>query len=230
MKKSNAINLITSLTIAATLAVLAGCTTKSNYQQGAATGAQLVDASGKIADGTGQIDATLASLNDLVNNPQGDLVPKFKKFNDNVASLQALADNVKSRFTDARVKGNQYFQDWDAQIATIRNQDIKDASTKRRNAVMQEYNDLKRSYAQTQISLDPFMSDLKDIQTALSSDLTVGGVGAVKGAADKANNHGAQLKASLLQLSSDFRTLGTAMQASGPTPEPAATGTNQMNQ
>jgi Protein of unknown function (DUF2959) len=227
MKKSKTINILTSLTIAAALAVMAGCTSdKGNYQQGAATGAQLVDAAGKIADGSGSIDATLTSLNDLVNNPQGDLVPKFKKFNDNVTSLQALSDNVKTRFTDARVKGNAYFQDWDAQIATIRSQSIKDASTKRRNAVFSEYNDLKRSYAQTTMSFDPFMSDLKDIQTALSTDLTVGGVGAVKGATVKANSDGTKLKASVIQLSSDFRTLGTAMQAAAP----VDTGTNQMNQ
>jgi Protein of unknown function (DUF2959) len=223
MKKTNAVNLITSLTMAALLATLAGCASKGNYEQGAATGSQLVAAADKIVAGTTNIDTTLSSLNDLVNNPSGDLVPKFKTYNDNVNNLKALTENVKQQVTDARVKGNQYFQAWDQQIAAIHNPDIKSASTDRKNAVMKEYSDLKRSFAVVQTSLNPFMSNLTDIQTALSTDLTAGGVASVKGAADAANKHGADLKTSLMQLSADFRTLGTAMQASAPA------GTNQTN-
>ena len=224
MKKTNAITLITSFSMAALLAVLAGCTTGGNYQTGAATGTQLIDTAGKVSDGTGKIDATLTSLNDLVNNPSGDLVPKFKTFNKNVADLKDLSDNINKQFTDARVKGNQYFQDWDQQLASIRSADIKNASTQRKNAVLKEYNDLKASYAKTSMSFDPFMGDLKDIQTALGTDLTVGGVSSIKGGVNKANNDGAVVKSSLVQLSADFRTLGTAMQASAPVPN---TGTNQ---
>ena len=39
MKKTNITNLIATLTVTAALAVLAGCATKHNYQQGAETGA-----------------------------------------------------------------------------------------------------------------------------------------------------------------------------------------------
>ncbi len=224
MKKTTAVNILSSLTVAAFLAALAGCASspEGNYQQGTATGAGLVDAGNKIMAGNDQIDATLSSLNDLVNNPQGDLAPKFKTFNDNVTQLKAMNDNVKKQFTDARVKGNQYFSDWDDQIAAIRNPDIKNASAQRKNAVMQEYNDLKRSYAQVQIDLSPFMSDLKDIQTALSNDLTMGGIGAVKPSADKAKAHGTELKKSLTDLSTQFKELGTAMESSGPAAQPTA--------
>ena len=78
--------------------------------------------------------------------------------------------------------------------------------------------DVKRSYIQTQMAFKPFLSDLKDIQTALGTDLTVGGVSAVKGAADKATQDSISLKSSLSQLSSNFKDLGMAMSSAGPAP------------
>jgi hypothetical protein len=220
MKKPNVIKLISTLTITVALAALAGCATKGNYQQGSATGTGLINASGKIAAGTNKVDTTLNSLNDLVNNPQGDLVPKYKKFNDSVSDLQALSDSVSKQFTDARVTGNQYFQNWDQQLALIKDQDLKNNSAQRKAGMQKEYDDLKRSYAQVQMNFGPFMTSLRDIQTVLGTDLTVGGVASVKSAATKANMNGAELKKSMSELSADFRDLGMAMQTSGPPAQP----------
>jgi hypothetical protein len=222
MKKHHAINLLSSLTVAAVLALMAGCATKGTYQQGTATGAGLMAAADKIDLGSTNVDWTLASLNDLVNNPSGDLVPKFKVFNDSVTKLQSSYQNLQDATMDARQKGNDYMTAWDAQLATIMNPDIKNASQQRKAAVQAELNDTKRSYAQVRVAFDPFMANLKDIQTALGTDLTAGGITAVKSAADQANNNGAKLKDALANLSKEFRDVGIAMGSSLPT--------NQMNQ
>lgn len=221
MKITKVIRPVSTLIIAATLAAVTGCASNGNYQQGSATGAGLVNASDKIANGTNKIDATLNSLNDLVNNPQGDLAPKYKKFNNSLSDLQAMSDDVKKRFTDARTSGNQYFQSWDQQLASIKDPDLKNNSAQRKAGVQKEYDELKRAYAKVQMDFGPFMTSLKDIQTALGTDLTVGGVASVKGTAARANTNGTDLKKSMAQLSADFRDLGTAMQTSAPPAQPA---------
>ena len=217
MKKTNITNLIATLTVTAALAVLAGCATKQNYQQGAATGAGLMAAADKVSLGITNIDATLGSLNDLVNNPSGNLEPKLKKYNDNVNCLQTMYRNLQDGVADARSKATVYLTNWDAKIATIMNPDIKNAAQQRRDLVQNEVNDLKRSYASVQEDFDPFMANLKDIQTALNSDLTAGGVQAVKGAVATATTNGNKLKGSLGSLADDFRHLGTAMGSTVPT-------------
>jgi archaellum component FlaC len=214
MKITNAINLISTLTITA---VLAGCASKQNYQQGAETGAGLTAAADKVDLGITNIDATLGSLNDLVNNPSGDLQPKLETFNDNVSSLQTMYQNLQDSVADAREKATVYVKSWDAQIATIMNPDIKNATQQRRDAVQSQINDVKKSYAEVRVDFDPFMANLKDIQTALNSDLTVGGISAVKGAADTANTNGNKLKESLGSLADDFQQLGAAMGSTVPT-------------
>jgi hypothetical protein len=217
MKKPNVTNLIAMLTVTAALAVLAGCASKQNYQQGAATGAGMMAAADKVSLGITNIDTTLGSLNDLVNNPSGNLEPKLKKYNDNVSGLQTMYQNLQDAVADARNKAAIYLTNWEAKISTIMNPDIKNAAQQRRDLVQNEVNDLKRSYASVQEDFDPFMANLKDIQTVLNSDLTAGGVASVKGAAGTATANGNKLKSSLGSLADDFRQLGSAMGSTVPT-------------
>ena len=222
MKTSSAIKVLSQLALAAALTAMVGCKS-ANYQQGAATGAGLVQAAAKIDQGITNIDAVLTSMNSLVSSSQGDLVPKYKKFTTDVSNLKESAENVKDRVADMRKNGTAYLNAWDEQLAQIKNEDIKARSTERKQAVQKELNDIKKSYTEVQISFDPFMSNLTDIQTALGNDLTTGGVEAVKGAMETAEKHGTDVKSSLGKLAGEFRDLGVAMSSSTPAP---ATTTN----
>ncbi|HTR42398.1 MAG TPA: DUF2959 family protein [Pseudomonadales bacterium] len=217
MKKTNVTNLIATVIVTAALAVLAGCASKENYQQGAATSAGLMTAADKVSLGITNIDQTLGSLNDLVNNPSGNLEPKLKAYNDNVNGLQTMYQSLQDSVASARNNATIYLTNWDAKISTIMNPDIKNAAQKRRDSVQTEVNDIKKHYAQVRIDFDPFMANLKDIQTVLNSDLTVGGISSVKGAVATATTNGNKLKGSLGSLSDDFRSLGTAMGSTVPT-------------
>jgi uncharacterized phage infection (PIP) family protein YhgE len=217
MKKIKPIHLVSSVALAVAIAALAGCASEPE-SPAAKTGAKITEAADKINEGSGKIDATMAALNDLVNNPSGDLAPKFTKFNASVDDLAAAALNVSNRVAEMRVSGNDYFKDWDQQLAQIKNEDIKNRSAERKNQVQKEFTDIKTAYTQVSMAYRPYMADLRDIQSALRTDLTVGGVSAVKGAADKANTDGTQLKSSVDALSSEFKDLGVAMGTMVPPP------------
>lgn len=217
MKTTDALKVVSQLALAAALTAIVGCAS-SNYEKGAATGASITDAANKIAAGKVKIDTVLTSLNDLVNTSQGDLTPKYKQFSTAVDDLQSAAQNVKDRVADMRGKGDEYFKAWDEQLAQIKNEDIKSRSTERKQAVMKEFTDIKKSYTEVQMSFQPFMSNLKDIQTALGNDLTMQGIAAIKPVAEKTNQNGAQLKTAVDKLEGEFRDLGVAMASSAPAP------------
>jgi chromosome segregation ATPase len=217
MKTSIAFNVIPPLALAAALTAMVGCAT-GNYQKGAATGAGLVEAANKIQSGITNIDAVLTSMNNLASSSQGDLEPKYKQFTSDVSDLKASAQNVKDRVAEMRENGSAYFKAWDEQLAQIKNEDIKQQSAARRQAVQKEFTDIKKSYTEVQISFEPFVSNVADIQTALGNDLTTGGVASVKGAMASANKQGAEVKESLNKLAGDFRDLGVAMSSSAPAP------------
>ena len=199
--------------------VLTGCSS-ANYEKGSATGAGLQASADRITQGQGKIDTALKSLNDLVSNP-GNLPDQFKAYSSAVSDLDSSAKDVQSKVAAMRSKGNEYIKSWDAQTAQIKNEDIKNRSAERKAELQKKFTEIKMSYTQASEQFKPFLSDLKDIQTALATDLTTSGVNSVKGAADKANKDSVPLKASLDKLAGQFRDLGASMQSAAPTPAPA---------
>lgn len=202
-----------------TVAALGGCVTE-NYQQGADTAANLQQSADAINVGKEQIKTTLAALSGLVNSPQGDLVPKLKTFGDALDSLEGTAAKVKSSYEAMRDGGNAYLQAWDEQLATISNQDIKARSTEGKQEIQQKFTDIKRSYIEASIAFSPFMRDLNDVYTALSTNLTSGGINAVKATATKLNESGTELVTQFEALATQFRDLGVSMAAVMPAPAP----------
>jgi len=218
MKSKHYVPLASLTAVAVGLVVLAGCSSGGNYKQGASAGAGLNEAANKITAGTSKIDGVLTNLNALLTSTQGDLVPKFNQFNDSVSDLESSAKHVSDAVKKMRDKGDAYFKAWDEQVAMIKNEDIKTRSATRRKEMENKFAEIKRSYIEASDSFKPLMSDLKDIQTALRTDLTPGGLTSVKGPADKATKESVPLKKALQDLAGHFRDVGAAMSAATAAP------------
>ena len=217
MKKS----ILMTANLALALLLATGCAS-GNYKKGGDAAAGLTESANRIELAKGKIDATLESLNSLINSPQVDLVPQFKKFSTAVNDLESSAKSVSDKVASMRGAGNEYFKAWDEQLATIQNEDIKSRSAARKTEVQQRFTNIKRTYVETGDAFKPFMATLKDIQTALSTDLTPAGVAAIKGAAEKATKDAVPVKASVDKLAAEFKELGVAMSSAAPAPAPAA--------
>jgi hypothetical protein len=212
-------NRILGLSGVAALTIGIGSCASPNYNKGSATATGLKESSDKIQAASRQLDATLDSLNDLVNNPQPDLRPQYKKFSGNVDDLGNLARHVDESVNSMREKGNEFFAKWSEELAGIKNEDIRNRSASRQKEVSEALNSVKQSYADTETAFRPLMSDLRDIQKYLGTDLTPAGVSAMKDVAAKANTDGAKLKEALGKLSAEFQSLGVAMSAMAPAPK-----------
>jgi hypothetical protein len=219
--KTNRLRILgAGLALTALLAAVAGCKTHSNYETAGATAEGLQASADRIERTKGQLDTVLATLNDLVNSPT-NLPAQYTAFTSAVTDLQASGKNVDARVAEMRAKGMEYFKAWDEQAAQIKNEDIKTRSEARKKEVEDQFTKVKMSYTEARDAYRPLMSDLKDIQTALGTDLTAGGVAAIKGAAQKANQDAIPLKKAGDDLSAHLKDLGAAMSAATPAPAPA---------
>jgi len=212
--------LIPSLFAAAVAAaLLAGCAT-SGYESGNKTATNIQKAANKISAFNGQVDTTLASLNDLVNNPKPDLRPQFKSFAAHMRSLESAGNEISRARMAMGTEGKEYLAKWDAEIAQINNEDIKARSQSRKAEVNEKLQAIKRSYAETEVAFKPFIADLRDVEKFLSVDLTTAGLASIKDVVAKATSHAAPLKQSLDKLAEDFKSLGISMATVTPVPAP----------
>jgi hypothetical protein len=93
----------------------------------------------------------------------------------------------------------------------MQNEDIRNRSEARRIEVAAQFDRISRQYDAASIAFQPYMSDLRDVQKYLSTDLTAGGLAAIKETTAKTTTDAAPLKEILARLSEQFKGLGVAM-------------------
>lgn len=207
-----------TIALAAALAALAGCAS-NGHQKSEATAEGLQNSADRIAKAQTTREATLAALNDLVENPQPDLRPQFKKFVSSLNTWQSQVRDVESKSASMQAKGAAYFEKWDLELAKIQNEDIRKRSVARKEVVAKQFDKIRMAYAEVDKTRRPLMADLIDIQTALNADLTRAGLDAVKPVVKKANKDAEPLGLAAAKLVEEFKILGLAMSAVAPQPQ-----------
>ena len=203
------------LLVSAISLLLAGCGT-CGFDKANCTSDSLQKDAKAIDQSNLQLDAVVVTLTDLMNNPGPDMKPQFKNFSSAVDKLESSANEVNRQVGAMQVQGAEYFQKWDEELAKIHNEDIRTRSADRKTLVAARFAKVKASYVQAKTNFDPFMSDLKDIRTALATDLTSAGLVSVKGVVIKANNDATPLHESLSNLAAGFKELGNSISAKTP--------------
>jgi hypothetical protein len=134
-----------------------------------------------------QLKATLSALNALTAQKKGDLRPAYNNYCSEVTKTEAAAGWTRTRVQWMGGDGRKYFQDWQGTISGISNESLRKKAQKRMDAVRKDYDKVEMSLVSAGEKFKPFLSDLGDIQKALATDVTAGGVKAIKSTVSSAN-------------------------------------------
>ena len=196
---------------------MAGCAS-STYDKGAATSASLQSAADAVAHTSTSVTDVLGALNNLTFKSQGDLRKQYdalvsatSKLDKSIATLGTKADSM-------RAAAAAYSQNWSNQLATIVSDELRKRSADRMNEVTAQLKEMDANYLGVKNSFAPFISDLKDIQTYLGTDLTTGGLATIKDVVSKTKVDAVPLRDSIKKLQASFSNLSAALSPVLPTP------------
>jgi hypothetical protein len=137
-----------------------------------------------------QLKATLSALNALTGQAKGDLRPAYNAYCSEVTRTEQANASTKTRAQWMAGDGQKYFTDWQQTVSGIANESLRNKAQKRLDTVKLSYDKVEASLVQAGEKFKPFLSDLTDIQKALATDVTAGGVKAIRGTVKSANwNH-----------------------------------------
>ena len=134
-----------------------------------------------------QLKSTLGALTTLANQETGDLRPAYQTYCAEVTKAESAAAWTRTRIGWMGSDGRKYFQDWQTTINGIANESLRKKAQKRMDTVRKSYDKVEKSLLQAGEKFKPFLSDLADIQKALATDITAGGVKAIRGTVKSAN-------------------------------------------
>jgi hypothetical protein len=209
--------IVANVTLAAMLAVLAGCASKS-YDKGAAT-SKTLEASAAAVGATSQgIYDVLGSLDKLTFKPQGDLRDQYDAFVTATKNFNKSLEKLDVAVAGVKTKADAYFADWTNHVALIQSANLRQLSLDRKAEVSGKLADVTASYDKLKMAIQPFKIDLKDIQTYLDTDLTVGGIATIKDTVAKTKVDAVPLRDAIKQLQASFSNLSAAISPVLPTP------------
>ncbi len=141
-----------------------------------------------------QVDATGASLEDLIKPGQVDVKLAFEKYSDNVVKMEKLGNQLTKHTDEMSVQRSEYFTEWEKRGDTYTNPQIRELSEQRRADLGKIFDEIPEARVGIKGALQAYLSDLKEIQNYLSNDLTPNGIGAITPIAQKAITDGDNLK------------------------------------
>jgi len=196
---------------AGVMTLLSGCGTTSGYKQADKTGAGIAEFRDEIVKGKTAIDATMKSLSDIAASANTDPRAAFTKYSKDVANLESTAATIRKRAQTMRDQGQAYFAQWEKELAEVKDPEIRALAQQRKAKLQETFESIRKYSDPLKAQFDPWMSNLKDLQTYLSNDLTIAGVEAAKSLFAKTTAGGQEVQKSMDALIGELNTIAATI-------------------
>jgi chromosome segregation ATPase len=177
--------------------VLGGCASNDPGRDRSAKAVSgLRDTRAELAAGRAQLDKTLAAL-DRLQAAQGDLRPAYDDYKDQVKATEDHAKSAAERSADMQARAGEYQQKWAEEMAQVSDPNLKAAAESRAAKLRGRYATITAKAQDGRAAYQPYIRDLKEIQTYLSNDLTPAAIQAAGPAFKKAKSDGQTVRQKL---------------------------------
>jgi len=208
--------------------ILAGCATRG-YKQADKTGDAINTVRNDIVNLKSAVDGSMKALDSLVAAAKTDPRKPYEAFAKSVDKVESTANTTKKHAADMRARGAAYFAQWQAQLDAVKSEDIKKLGADRKAKLQESFDKIKDAAEGAKESFPGFLSDLKDVRTALSADLTPQGIDANKDVFQKTKNSGAQVQQDLDKLITELNSVVAAITAAKAQPKQSSPPAKQPN-
>ena len=176
-----------------------------------------------------QVDATNASLQDVISPNQLDTKKALDNYKMNVAKMEQIGKRLDRDSAEMKNQGQDYFAEWEKQGSTYSNPQIRQLSEERRRQLREDFAHIPQASTGVQESLHSYLVAIREIQDYLSNDLTPSGVEGITPVAKTAMRDGEDVKTSVQPVLAAIDHARTAM-AQGGANRGTAAGGRQLEQ
>jgi len=173
--------------------ILAACQT-SGHDQADSTATNLDSLSGALMALKESLGASASSIEGVVKAAKTDPKPAFERYKSDVSKLESDLATVRSTLAGAQATSQQYFTEWERQIGTIQDEDLRASASKRRAKLVERVGEISKEVGALEAEAKPHVAKMVDLRTYLASDLTPSGIDAIAGKAGDARSDSDSLR------------------------------------
>jgi hypothetical protein len=140
------------------------------------------------------VDATNASLENLLKPGQPDVKKAFDTYSEQAAKMEHQGQLLVKHTDEMSARRLDYFKEWEKQGDTYANPEIRELSEQRRADLSEVFAQIPAASVGIKGAFQAYLSDIKEIQKYLSTDLTSKGIESITPTAEKSIQDGDHLK------------------------------------
>jgi DUF2959 family protein len=197
---------LAALTVAGLL-LASSSSRAAGYKLADKVGNGIADCRDEIVDVKKAVDTTMASLDKIVAQATVDPRKAFKEFDKSVPKIDSAAAKARKRAEDMKEKGKAYFENWEKDLANVRDPEIRKLAEDRKIKLQETFGKIKTSLEPARDQFNSWLANLKDLQKYLSQDLTIGGIDAAKDLIAKSKKDGMEVQQTLDRVISELNTV-----------------------
>ena len=110
-----------------------------------------------------------------------------------------------------RAEGGIFFEQWQQEIAALQNTELQQIALERKETLQQTFRNISRYTVEAKDQFRPWMTNVKDLERFLGSDLSVSGIYAAKKLVDETRANADKVTQSLQTLIDELNSLDAAM-------------------
>jgi len=158
-----------------------------------------------------QLDATSASLDELTNPIQSDVMKAFNLYSSNVLKIESMEKDFAKHSNEMKARGKDYFEEWQKEDDEYNNPQIQDLSEQRRSELDETYGKIAENSIGVESAFKAYVSDVKEIQIYLSNDLTPKGIASIAPLSQRVVKDGDDLRNAIKNVQSAIESARSAM-------------------
>jgi len=164
-----------------------------------------------VADAQKNVDNVLSAMGQFQYS--GNLNNAFQNYKAAVAQLEKSGDDAQRRAQAMRENQEKFVKNWQKDMDKIQDPNVKATMEQRRDAVRQNFEQVKTAAAEARQAYEPFIRGNKDLVQSLSTNLSPAMVPALKPKMDQTTADGQVLKAKLAALQKQLDNIAQGLSA-----------------
>jgi archaellum component FlaC len=203
--KSHSIQRLVTFTLCIVGAAAIGC--KSSGQSGESESAvsTMKETAATLDQAKKEVNDVVAAMDKL--SAPGDLKKSFENYHKQVAEITSAGERASARWKSMKAKQQEWTKKWESEAAAMTNPDVKKSMDERRQVVRDSFTKVEASAGEVKSAYQPFLKDVKEIEKALSLNLSTPTVQSLQPAMTKAKESSVVLNQKIDALSATVKDL-----------------------
>jgi len=201
----------TALALAAGQLLFSTNLTAAGYKKADKTGASIAEFRDEIVNIRKEVEATVLALDKILETANTDPRKAFKEFDKAVPRVENAAQKAKKRSEDMKAKGKAYFEQWEKELATLNDPEIRQLAQQRKLKLQGTFDALRSVMEPARDQFNVWLSSLKDVRQYLSNDLTINGIDAAKELITKTKTSGREVQQTLDVVITELNTIAATL-------------------